>query len=244
MVATPRSNLRVMTYNVHGFVGVDGVYDPERTARVIEGNHADVVALQEVDFGRGPRAEGSAVARLAERLGMRCHFTATREGRYGHFGNAVLSSHAFELVAEGTLPRRRDEARAVQWLKIVSPSFQLHLMNTHLSVRLAERRAQVQALLGAEWVVQAGTELPLIVCGDLNASPFSSVYRRLSRDLVDAQCGNSRRRGTWPSRMPFWRIDHIFVSPSLKVQSCAVASQGLARAASDHLPLLAELALA
>jgi endonuclease/exonuclease/phosphatase family metal-dependent hydrolase len=230
-----------MTYNVHGFVGVDRVYDPERTARVIEAGHADVVALQEVAFGRGPRTEGSAVEKLARRLGMRCHFTRTRDGKGGSFGNAVLSTHALELVAEGTLPQRRDEARAVQWVKIVSPNFQLHLMNTHLSVRLAERRAQVQALLGAEWVVQAGSDVPLIVCGDLNASPYSSVYRRLSRDLVDAQCGSSRRRGTWPSRLPFWCIDHIFVSPSLRVHSCGVLRHGLARAASDHLPVLAEL---
>jgi endonuclease/exonuclease/phosphatase family metal-dependent hydrolase len=241
-VPAPGSSLRVMTYNVHGFVGVDRVYDPERTARVIEACHADVVALQEVDFGRGPRAEGSVIEKLARRLGMRCHFTRTREGKGGSFGNAVLSSHAFELVAEGTLPRRRDEARAVQWLKIVSPRLQLHLMNTHLSVRWAERRAQVHALLGAEWAVQAGSDLPLIVCGDLNASPYSSVYRRLARDLRDAQCGSSRR-GTWPSRLPFWCIDHIFVSPSLRVVACVVMREGLARSASDHLPLLAELAL-
>lgn len=233
-----------MTYNVHGFVGIDHVYDPERTARVIEAAHADVVALQEVDFGRGPRAEGSAVERLAQRLGMRCHFTPTRAGRHGHFGNAVLTGHALELVAEGTLPRRRDEARAVQWVKIASPGVELHLMNTHLSVRSSERRAQIQALLGAEWFVQAGTELPLIVCGDLNASPYSSVYRRLSRDLADARCGTSQRRGTWPSRWPFWCIDHIFVSASLRTETCSVLSQGLARTASDHLPLLAELAVA
>jgi endonuclease/exonuclease/phosphatase family metal-dependent hydrolase len=187
--------------------------------------------------------EAPAVEKLAKRLNMRCHFTPTRDAKGGSFGNAVLSSHAFELVAEGTLPRRRDEARAVQWLKIVSPSFQFHLMNTHLSVRLAERRAQVEALLGAEWVVQAGIEVPLIVCGDFNASPFSWVYRRLSRDLVDAQCGSSRPRGTWPSRMPFWCIDHIFVSSLLRVQGSGVLSAGLARSASDHLPVVAELAL-
>ena len=232
-----------MTYNVHGFVGVDRVYDPERTARVIEAGHADVVALQEVDFGRGSQAEGSAVERLAERLGMHCHFTPTRAGRHGHFGNAVLTSHTLELVAEGTLPRRRDEARAVQWVKIASPRFTLHLMNTHLSVRSSERRAQIQALLGAEWLVQAGTELPLIVCGDLNASPYSSVYRRLQRDLTDARCGSSQRRGTWPSRWPFWCIDHIFVSTLLQARACSVLDQGLARSASDHLPLVAELAL-
>src|SRR4051812_28441812 len=61
--ASGKSTLRILTYNVHSFVGADSVYDPERTARVIESARADVVALQEVDFGRGPRAEHSALDR-------------------------------------------------------------------------------------------------------------------------------------------------------------------------------------
>jgi len=231
----------VLTYNVHSFVGADHVYDPERTARVIESARADVVALQEVDFGRGPRAEHSAVDRLAARLGMRSHFTYTRDGARGHFGNAVLTPHSLELVAEGILPRRRDEARAVQWLKIGSNGLQVHLMNTHLSVSFRERSAQMNALLGAEWAVRA-RDLPLVVCGDFNASPWSMVYRRLRRDLKDAQCGKTRQP-TWPSRLPFLRIDHIFVSPEVEVRGTQVVDDRLARLASDHLPLVAELDL-
>lgn len=244
MSATPRDGItvRVLTYNVHGFVGTDHVYDPERTARVIESARADIVALQEVDFGRGPRVESSAVDRLATRLGMRRHFTFTRDGTRGHFGNAVLTPHALELVAEGTLPRRRDEARAVQWLKIVAEKFRLHLMNTHLSVRFRERHAQTGALLGAEWAVRSESELPLVVCGDFNASPLSPVYRRLCRDLKDAQCGKTRQ-ATWPSVFPLLRLDYIFVSPRVMVRATHVVDDALARRASDHLPLVAELEL-
>lgn len=236
------SRVRVLTYNVHSFVGADHVYDPERTARVIESARADIVALQEVDFGRGPRAEHSAIDRLAARLGMRSHFTYTRDGVRGHFGNAVLTPHALELVAEGILPRRRDEARAVQWLKIGSKEFQIHLMNTHLSVSFRERNAQTRALLGAEWAVRARAELPLVVCGDFNAAPWSVVYRKLRRDLKDAQCGKTPQ-ATWPSRLPFLRIDHIFVSPEVAIRETHVVDDRLARLASDHLPLCAELDL-
>lgn len=231
-----------MTYNVHSFVGTDGVYDPERVARVIESAGADVVALQEVDFGRGERERPPAVEWLAERLGMQSHFTFTREGKNGRFGNAVLTHHQVQLVAEGMLPRRRGEARAVQWLDVVTTSFRMQLMNTHLSLNYWERRGQVAALLGAEWVVRAMQRLPLVVCGDFNSSPLSTVYRKLGRDLRDVQCG-SPRRATWPAAFPFWRIDHMFVSPDIKVRSCQVTTQGLSRRASDHLPLLAELEL-
>ncbi len=230
-----------MTYNVHGFIGTDRVYDPERVARVIELSKASVIALQEVDFGRGPSFEPAAVERLARRLGMHSHFTFARDGKNGHFGNAVLSPFALRLVAEGPLPRHRDEGRAVQWLEISSPAYQLHLINTHLSVRRDERKRQVRALLGAEWMAKAEKQVPLVVCGDLNASPFSGVYRTLGRQLVDVQRGSSLRRATWPSRLPFWRIDHMFVGPGISVDSCRVVDDGLARVASDHLPLVADL---
>lgn len=232
-----------MTYNVHSFVGTDRVYDPERIARVILQGEADVVALQEVDFGRGASHEPAAIERLAARLGMGCHFTVTREGQRGRFGNAVLTAHPFQLVAEGLLPSRRDEARAVQWLKVVGPTFQVQLMNTHLSVSLRERRAQIRALLGAEWMVQALQGLPLVICGDLNASPWSGVYRQLSRDLRDVQLGRAQHRATWPSWLPFWRIDHMFVSPDIAVLDARVIRDGFSRTASDHLPLLAELSI-
>jgi endonuclease/exonuclease/phosphatase family metal-dependent hydrolase len=181
------------------------------------------------------------VQRLALRVDMKCHFTYTRDGKNGHFGNAVLSKHDLQLVAEGPLPQRRDEARAVQLLKVVANNLEFHLINTHLSVRARERRAQVRALLGAEWLTRAGTDLPLVVCGDFNASPFSSVYRRLARSLVDVQGGAFAGRGTWPSRFPFWRIDHMFVTPSIAIRSCTVLKADAARTASDHLPLLAVL---
>jgi endonuclease/exonuclease/phosphatase family metal-dependent hydrolase len=233
--------VRLVTYNVHSFVGSDSVYDPERVARVIESCEADVVALQEVDFGRGPIAEPSVLDWLGRRLDMRTHFTYTRDGKRGHFGNAVLSRFELELVAEGTLPRRRDEARAVQWLKVVAPHFQLQLMNTHLSVKLRERRAQVDALLGAEWLVRAASERALVVCGDLNSSQFSRVYRRLGRDLTDVQVASTSRLATWPARLPFWRIDHVFVSRAITVSSACVVADALARTASDHLPILVDL---
>ncbi|HEX2872165.1 MAG TPA: endonuclease/exonuclease/phosphatase family protein [Polyangiaceae bacterium] len=230
-----------MTYNVHSFLGTDSVYDPDRTAAVIVDSGAEIVALQEVDFGRGARAEPSAIERLARRLGMSVHFTFTRDGKNGHFGNAVLSKHDLQLVAEGPLPRRRDEARAVQLLQVAAGNLQFHLINTHLSVSGRERKLQVQALLGAEWVAKAGTDLPLVICGDFNASPFSGVYRKLTQSLLDVQGGLFASRGTWPSRFPFWRIDHMFVSPSIAVQRCVVLDRRAARTASDHLPLLAEL---
>ena len=133
--------------------------------------------------------------------------------------------------------------RAVQWLRVRTPQGDFHLMNTHLSPWFWERRAQVRALVGAEWLVRAGTELPLIVCGDFNATPLSPVYRHLARSLRDAQGASWSFSPTWPSSFPLLRIDHLFVSSDLPVVSCTVTRDATARRASDHLPVVADVEL-
>lgn len=237
--------LRVMTYNVHSCVGTDGVHSPTRVAEVIARAAPDVVALQELDIGQSRSGSVHQPDYLAAQLKMFAHFTPARACNEGHYGNAILTRHPFSVFSEGGLRRRRDEERAVQWLKVQLGGFEMSVMNTHLSIRFRDRLLQIEQLLGAEWLAKAEREVPLVICGDLNSSQFSPVYRRLRKDLVDAQRANgSRALPTWPSRLPFLRIDHLFTSPNLRVVRCEVFRDALSMVASDHLPLLAELSYA
>ncbi|MEI9947841.1 MAG: endonuclease/exonuclease/phosphatase family protein [Pseudomonadota bacterium] len=236
---------RVMTYNAHSCVGTDGKLEPGRIAEVIARANPDVVALQELDAGQARSASVHQPHWLAAQLGMLVHFTPARCCNEGHYGNAVLTRHPFSVLSEGGLRRRRDEARAVQWLKIRIDGLELSLMNTHLSIHFRERLLQIEQLLGTEWLAKAESHVPLVICGDLNSSQFSPVYRRLRKDLVDAQRANrARALPTWPSRLPLFRIDHLFTSPSVRVIRCEVRRDSLSMLASDHLPLLAELSCA
>src|ERR1700687_6094305 len=49
--AGARAKVRVMTYNIHVGVGMDKKMDLQRIADVINQEHPDLVALQEVDRG-------------------------------------------------------------------------------------------------------------------------------------------------------------------------------------------------
>lgn len=237
------TTFRVMTYNVHSCVGTDGRLEPERIAAVIERSGADVVALQELDVCQSRSSGVHQPEWLAQRLGMRVHFTASRTCNEGHYGNAILSRFPFRVRSEGGLARRRGEQRAVQWLEVnVGGEREVSVLNTHLSIHFRERLLQIRQLLSAEWLAGAEPGVPLVICGDLNSNRLSPVYRGLARDLLDAQRANGRRaRATWPSRQPLLRIDHLFVSRSLRVARCEVPRDALSRVASDHLPLLAEL---
>jgi endonuclease/exonuclease/phosphatase family metal-dependent hydrolase len=236
------ATLRIMTYNVHSCVGTDGSYDPERVASVIEEASPDIVALQEVDVGLERSSHHDQADWLAQRLGMRSHFTCARFAGAGQYGNAILSRYSLALYSEGCLPGRGGERRAVQWVRIELGNVEVDVLNTHLSTQYRERVLQVKALVGSDWVARAEQDAFLIICGDFNSMPFSPICRMLTRTLVDAQrAAGGDIHSTWPSSVPLMRIDHVFTSRSLAVRSAHVPRTALARLASDHLPLIVDV---
>jgi endonuclease/exonuclease/phosphatase family metal-dependent hydrolase len=46
---TERDRLRVVSYNIHRCIGLDGKHAPERIAAVLAEMQADIIGLQEVD---------------------------------------------------------------------------------------------------------------------------------------------------------------------------------------------------
>lgn len=119
----------------------------------------------------------------------------------------------------------------------------VQVLNTHLGLLARERQAQIEALLGPDWLGHPDCREPVILCGDLNFGPRSKVYRQLAAGLRDAQLESNGRapQPTCPSLWPLVRIDHIFLKGALQVQTVGPAKTRLAKQASDHLPLVAEL---
>jgi len=237
-----------MTYNVHGCVGADRRRDVERVARVIEGEEVDAVALQELDVER-PRSGGDDQPQiLAQRLGMHVEFFSARDCDGGRYGNAVLSRYPLEMVRGTSLPRVNEklEPRALQWVRLITPTQPLNLLNTHLGLDHRERMLHTETMLGREWIAEASAAGATVLCGDFNAMPRSLVYQKLTGSLRDAQLSVPHARtgrATFPSLLPFMRIDHVLVSSQLTVRACHVVRDWQARLASDHLPIVAEVEL-
>ena len=87
--------------------------------------------------------------------------------------------------------------------------------------------------------VARGLPEPVLVLGDLNASPWSSHFRRFLRDsgLRDSAQGRGVQP-TWPAGMPWlWiPIDHCLHSPQLQV----VARHVGPNLGSDHYPVVVD----
>lgn len=239
--------LTVMTYNVHSCKGTDGKVSPYRIAEAIARHSPDVAALQELDSGLVRTGLVDQAEFIASELNMHYHFHPALHIEAGQYGNAVLTRFPTELHRAAELPtlpgRRVPEKRGAIWVKLKVQGREVQVFNTHLGLNSKERLAQAVTLAGGDWLGHPSCVPPVVFCGDLNAAPWSSSYRILEDLLVDVQRVPEgwRPRRTWPGRLPLRRLDYIFASPDIAVREVIVPRDALARAASDHLPVVARI---
>jgi endonuclease/exonuclease/phosphatase family metal-dependent hydrolase len=239
--------VRILTYNVHRWLGTDRKVAPARIAEVIASCEPDIVALQEVRVGRTHAGALDQAAIVAAKLGMDLHFQPTIRILGEQYGIAVLSRHPSNIVKSGRLPtlspRPSFEKRSALWVSVEVDGYPVQVVNAHLSLRSGERRAQAAALLGPDWMGHPDCADSAVLLGDFNAPPYSRSYRLMAEQLRDAQLSNptGEAQPTFHTRAPLLRLDHVFVTKSLEVVAAAPVRNSLTRVASDHFPLLAEL---
>src|SRR6185503_11408445 len=132
------------------------------------------------------------------------------------------------------------------WHAVGVDGHELQVLVTHLGLTRRERLAQIEALLGPLWMGDSRCASPRLLCGDLNCRPGSPEHRRLEKTLVDAALVSPPAGGsaTFPALRPLVRLDHVLVSPDVRVLRTTVPRSRELRRASDHLPLVADLELA
>jgi len=239
--------IRVMTYNVHSCIGMDGKVSPERIARVIARYQPDVVALQELDFGK-LRTQGIDQAKLiATLLGMKYHFHPSITDEEEKYGDAILSYLPIMQCKASVLPapslnRRGAEPRGVLWATLDVDGVAVQVLNTHLGLYAVERRHQINELLSDRWLEHPDCHGPTVLCGDFNATPGSSTVAKLTTILTDVQSHfPGKNINTFAGRLPTLCIDHILTRDIDAVVGVFVPNNELTRLASDHLPLLADI---
>ncbi len=220
---------RIMTYNIHCCLGADGLIDPERIAGVIRKGQPDIVALQDVDAASG----ADQLNRLASLVGLGAYGSATRSGCSGFLSRFPITGlRSFDL-GEGGSCLRAD-------LKLGGS--RLHLFNVHLDTDPGKRAKQFSALLGEDLLGSPALVCPTIVLGDFAHRLFENLGPRLPHELR-----KSRRilwQGTYPARFPLSGRDKVYFSGSIRELGTHVDRCGLARSASNHLPLMLSFELA
>ena len=158
--------------------------------------------------------------------------------------------HGLADRATGVALLTREEPQAMQsvWVQNGRPILHLEMSVEGRRVDLVAAHALVPVGAGAQPALTPLVELldgldTAVVLADLNQTPWSTAYRQLIRGarLQDA------RRGQWPRKT--WRprrswlvglpIDHVLYRGAVQVEQFRLGPD----VGSDHLPLLADLAL-
>jgi len=231
--AAAMATLRVATWNIHGAVGADGRYLPARVVGVLREIDADIVALQEV---ASEEAHTSFLADLERDTGYHVVAGLLRQRHGSDFGNAVLSRFPVRSVEHLDLAVDRYEPRgALDVCVDLGLRPLLRVVATHLGLRPGERREQVRRILAK---VERESPHPTLLMGDLNewylwGRPLRWLHSHF-REMPSAP-------RTFPAHRPVFALDRIWVSPAGSLRKLVRHATPLARSASDHLPLIAEI---
>lgn len=232
------STVRVLTYNIHHGEGMDGNIDLDRIVQIIRQTEADIVALQEVDRGVERTNRVDQPAKLAALTGMRAIFEKNIDYQGGEYGNAALSRLPVEHHENHYLPKSLpNEQRGILEVHVRVGGKKLIFLATHFDHHQddGERMASVAKL---STLVEQHRRIPVIVAGDLNASPDSRTISDATVFLTDGFVVADGSGFTYPADDPVRRIDYVLYNrhPGFRCIDCRVIPEPVA---SDHRPVLA-----
>jgi endonuclease/exonuclease/phosphatase family metal-dependent hydrolase len=225
---------RVATYNVHACVGTDGRHDPARVSAVIAELDADIVALQEFTYPLDVALETRTPVVLTTLDRYACALGPARQTDTHCFGNALLTRLPIVEVHRLDLSLAPWEQRGALAATLDLAGVEVHVLASHFGLRLRERRVQVRRVLD---YLDSVRHTLVVVLGDFNDwLPGRSVVHVLDRRL-----GRQPRPRSFPSSFPLAALDRIWVHPAQSLRRIAAHRSRLARVASDHLPVVAEI---
>jgi endonuclease/exonuclease/phosphatase family metal-dependent hydrolase len=244
-VPSSEESFTLLTYNTRGF-NARGYYEPknagEQIVSFVEGQDPDIICFQEFNRTFLPpfkKYKYRAITPVAS-------------------GNSPLAIFTNLPILNSDIILFPKSANSAFFADILKGQDTLRVYNVHLqsyqipsreflivnngqdflkrlnSVALKHRQ---QAELVRDHI--RNSPYPVVLCGDLNATPFSRPYRILSKGMDDSFKKKGREWGAtyYLNQMLPYRIDVVMVSRGIKVQK----HQNFDIRYSDHLPVMVTL---
>lgn len=227
-VVSPGDRLRLLTYNVQQGYSADGSRNFDGQLELIRSVDPDIIGLQESDTDRIAGGNADLVRYFADRLGMHAYYgpkTTT-----GTFGIALLSKLPIENPRTFFMYSQGEQTATIA-AQVRYGDEPLNIFVTHLgnSGSIVQQEAILEEIDGME---------PVIAIGDFNFRPDSGQYQLTTRLLQDAWLLKWPQGADDQGFNPAERIDHMFVSPGVKVTN----ARFLTEPESDHPALLVDIA--
>ncbi len=226
----------VASWNIHKGVGADRRRDMFRTTEVMQELCPDIIALQEADRRWGDRAGLLDLEHVRSQCGLVPVLPDTPGPSHGWHGNLLFVREA-EIGAIHPVALPGFEPRGALMADLSLRGQPLRVVGMHLGLLPASRRAQCHAIIDR---LSRLPPRPTLLMGDMNEwrnGPMASIAAldRLFHAPTPAR--------SFPARLPVLALDRIMASRELHLSDLQAHDTPLARRASDHLPVMARLAL-
>jgi endonuclease/exonuclease/phosphatase family metal-dependent hydrolase len=226
----PPRTLRVTSYNIRKTRGLDQRRQPHRTLDVINRIEADIVVLQEADHRLGQRPAAISFDLIASETDFNVAPVSRNDVSLGWHGNAILLRKGLThgLVRHLDLPGM--EPRGAVRLDLSLP-LQVSVIAVHLGLLRRSRIQQMEAIAAA--LPEKGHT---IIAGDFNEWSPKRGLEPLEPHFTMFSPGHS-----FHAARPLAALDRIGLSRGLTLHDAGVRQDALARRASDHLPIWADI---
>lgn len=223
-------DLRIMCYNVHNCVGMDGEFSCERIAKIINDGNVEAVALQELD-SMSKRHPVDVLGELAKLTGMHPTFGPSIDFQGGKYGIGMLTKEKPLSYYRVPLPCR-SEPRSL----LIVEMKDYYYCCTHLSLHDEDR------ITSANMIVEELSKLnkPVVIAGDFNAYRTEEPMKIMAAHF-DVLKKTGMLINTIPADNPQSEIDFVCLytdkGATAQVNEHIVID---APVESDHLPILAD----
>lgn len=231
---TDGPRLRAASYNIHSLRD-----DRAALTDTVRAIAPDVLILQEALRWVNPF---TWFVDLGRRFGMRPTVAGLRSR-----GNAILTAPGVSVqrrwllrypLAFGHYPR------GAVFAHCAAAGGAFLVAGSHLSTHAAMRLRQASIFKAALDKAQAELGVPVLVGVDVNETSTGGAWQVIVEGLVDvAEAAGQADVPTYPTGGAFERIDALFTAARYSLLDYRVVDGPLARAASDHFPVLAEVML-
>lgn len=259
------NDFQVLSYNVHVFNIYSGAQKNNYSSSVemldwICKQDADIMCFQEF-YHEKKSKEFNTLAKLSGNGKYYSYFEPFFSNAFdGKFGMAIFSK--YPILAKGMIDLGKTNNQVI-YVDILKGKQKLRVYNFHLHSMSLDEDELMKTLKGEGSEMQklniinrikkgfiekakqvkkldehiAKSPYPVMVCGDLNDTPYSYCYEVLDDRLENSfeEAGNGFGF-TFNGKVPFLRIDHQFYSKPLVVKKFSTLDQVKY---SDHFPLLA-----
>lgn len=205
--------LRVLSYNILHGATLKGDFNMDTIANRFLAHDADLIGMQEVDRLTNRAKKMDLVTELGFRTKMAPLFGRAMYYDSGEYGEGILSRYSFVSTRNHPLPASpsKEPRAALEALVRLPSGDTLAFVGTHLDHTQEEERIRQ-----AERLVEIYTDFPypVILCGDLNATPDSETMQILFK--IFKPCYGNNPAPTIPSSGPKSKIDYILLDKNHK----------------------------